>query len=244
MVTSGRSARREAGSGRRGRPRRSAPRRWRCGRHGPQHGSGKPVERGAHVDDQQEAGHRDAVVALSAPPRSGALSPSDTAGSSPRRQSQPDCRSRRRPAVAPRCERHQAAPMPPRAAQAWADFPPVRVGDVPSPNDAAKESNLPSGGLPRPAGFEDRPQGRQTSDGCWELLAGGTEKGTNGYSTARVTAAVRQATGSPPIPNAVLPVHQASSTVLCAAIDVNPELANHRPILRPRSASSHHDCAG
>lgn len=94
MVTSARSARREAGSGRRGRPRRSAPRRWRCGGHGPQHGSGKPVERAGDVDDQQEAGHRNAVVALSAAARTGALSPSDTAGSSALRHSGSGCRSR------------------------------------------------------------------------------------------------------------------------------------------------------
>src|SRR3954464_576559 len=34
-------------------------------------------------------------------------------------------------------------------------------GEAPCPDGAAKESNLPSGGLPRPAGFEDR-MGHQT----------------------------------------------------------------------------------
>ena len=32
-------------------------------------------------------------------------------------------------------------------------------------NDAAKESNLPSGGLPRPAGLEGRQEGPQTPHG-------------------------------------------------------------------------------
>ena len=97
---------------------------------------------------------------------------------------------------------------------------------------------------PAVAGFEDRQEGRQTPRGCWGLLAGGTAEGTTGHDTARATAAVRQPTGSPPIPNAVLRVHEASSRVRCAGLDVNPGPGTHRPILRPRSASSHHDRAG
>jgi hypothetical protein len=44
--------------------------------------------------------------------------------------------------------------------------------------DAAKESNLPSGGLPRPAGFEDRRGGPERPRGYWAYHLGGTAKGT------------------------------------------------------------------
>ena len=78
----------------------------------------------------------------------------------------------------------------------------------------------------------------------WVPDVEGTAEGTNAHDTARATAAMTQPTGSPPIPNAVLGVHEASNAAVCAAIDANPGPGNHRPILRPGSASSHHDRAG
>jgi hypothetical protein len=59
------------------------------------------------------------------------------------------------------------------------------------------------------------------------LLAEGTKKGTNRNATAEL----RQLTDTTPLRNVVLAVHQASSRMVFAAIDVSPELGNHRPIL-------------
>ena len=119
--------------------------------------------------------------------------------------------------------------------------PPSRPGTGTNRRLTTRRRNrtFQAGGFPAVAGFEDRSEGRQTPHGYWGLIAGGTKKGTNGCGTV----APRQLTGTAPLRNAVLPMHKASSRVRCTAINVNPELGNHRPILRPGSARSPHEYA-
>jgi hypothetical protein len=52
-----------------------------------------------------------------------------------------------------------------------------------SSHDAAKESNLPSRGLPGPASFEDWQEPPATPRRYWSSEAGGTAKGTAGHSS-------------------------------------------------------------
>src|SRR5437016_857134 len=81
-----------------------------------------------------------------------------------------------------RIQRHDWFPKAQRGPRAQAQNRPV------SSHDAAKESNLPSRGLPGPASFEDWQERLEISRGYWRCGLEGMGKGMTGHASPTCTA--------------------------------------------------------